>query len=257
MTSDELHRHEENPNLRIYRSYVSSGAFGTFSEGPPDLRPRLPYLRRLVRKFFPIDKQSSILDLGCGDGGLLSVAQDLGYRRVTGVDLSPEQVQIARARGLPEIHQAEIIPFLSKQEPDTFDLVVTFDVLEHLSKKELMVVIGEVQRILRKGGRWIIHVPNGQSPFFGRIRYGDFTHELAFTQRSLSSVLRVGRFSAIECFEDQPTPHGVTSLVRFILWKILRNFLRLYIMIETGERGNDLVFSQNFLAVAQKEAPST
>lgn len=249
--SDDL----EDPNRIVYRSYVSSGAFGTISENPPDLGPRLPYLRRLIRKFFPTDKQSSVLDLGCGDGGLLFAAQELGYRQLIGVDLSPEQVKVARARELTQIHHAEIIPFLSKQEPDTFDLVVTFDVIEHLTKKELMVVIGQVHRILRNGGRWIIHVPNGQSPFFGRIRYGDFTHEIAFTQRSLASVLRVGRFSAIECFEDQPTPHGLTSLVRFILWKLLRNFLRLYIMIETGERGNDLVFSQNFLAVAQKCEP--
>jgi SAM-dependent methyltransferase len=188
---------------------------------------------------------------------VLSVALDLGYRHISGVDLSGEQVTIARARGLSPIHQAEIIPYLFEQEPDTFDLVVTFDVIEHLTKKELMTVIEEVHRILKTGGRWIIHVPNGQSPFFGRIRYGDFTHELAFTQRSLASVLRVGKFSAIECFEDQPTPHGVTSLVRFILWKLLRNFLRLYIMIETGERGGDLIFSQNFLAVAQKCDPPT
>jgi 2-polyprenyl-3-methyl-5-hydroxy-6-metoxy-1,4-benzoquinol methylase len=256
MTAVDPHDHEENPNKRVYRSYVSSGAFGTISEGPADLTPRLPYLRRLVGRFFPADKQSAILDLGCGDGGLFSVAQDLGYRQLTGIDLSAEQVQIAHARGLSQIQQAEIIPFLQRKAPGTFDLVVTFDVLEHLTKKELMLVIGEVHRILKDGGRWIIHVPNGQSPFFGRIRYGDFTHELAFTQRSLASVLRVGGFSSIDCFEDQPTPHGVISLVRLVLWKIIRNALRIYIMVETGERGNDLVFSQNFLAIAQKNASS-
>jgi SAM-dependent methyltransferase len=252
MTSDPQPIADENPNMAVYRSYVSSGAFGTSVEGTPDLGPRLPYLKRLVRKFFPADRQSSILDLGCGDGGLLRVAQDSGYQRLRGVDLSLEQVRIARARGLSHIDQAEIIPFLLQQEPGMFDLVVTFDVIEHLTKKELMTVIGEVHRILKKGGRWIIHVPNGQSPFFGRIRYGDFTHELAFTQRSLASVLRVGGFSAIESFEDQPIPHGLVSLVRFILWKILRNLLRLYIIIESGERGGDLVFSQNFLAIAEK-----
>jgi SAM-dependent methyltransferase len=243
---------DEDPNRRVYQSYVSSGAFGSISDTPPDLKPRLPYLKRLIGKFFPAERQSYILDVGCGDGGFLSAARDLGYRQSVGVDLSEEQVQIARSRGLPQVHQAEMIPFLREQTLESFDLVVAFDVIEHLSKKELMVVIGEVHRILKKGGRWIIHVPNAQSPFFGRIRYGDFTHELAFTQRSLASVLRVGGFSTIDCYEDQPTPHGITSFIRFVLWKIVRNFLRLYIMIESGERGHDLIFSQNFLAIAGK-----
>jgi SAM-dependent methyltransferase len=246
---------DESPNMRVYRSYVSSGAFGTISQAPASLSPRLPYLKRMIQKLFPIDRRAAILDLGCGDGGLLRVAQDLGYQQLTGIDLSAEQVAIARARGLSQIHQEAIIPFLSKQQPESFDLVVAFDVIEHLTKKELMSVMGEVHRVLRKQGRWIVHVPNGQSPFFGRIRYGDFTHELAFTQRSLASVLRVGNFTAIECFEDQPTPHGITSLVRFVLWKILRNIMRLCIMIETGEWGHDLILSQNFLAIAQKCDP--
>src|ERR1700749_4400941 len=165
--SDLIQPHDD-PNRRTYRNYVSSGAFGTISDAPADLTPRLPYLRRLAGKFFPAERQSHILDAGCGDGGLLSVAQDLGYRQIVGIDLSLEQVQIARARGLTDVHQAEMIPFLREQAPETLDLVVTFDVLEHLTKRELMAVIGESHRILKEGGRWIIHVPNGQSPFFGR-----------------------------------------------------------------------------------------
>lgn len=250
MASEKFEPDDENPNLVMYRSYVSSGAFGTTSTN--DLAPRRPYLTKLVGRLFPSDRQAAILDLGCGDGGLLSVARDAGYRQITGVDLSAEQIQIARARGLTDIHQAEIIPFLETRNDGSFDVIIAFDVIEHLTKRELLTVIGETYRVLRPGGRWIIHAPNGQSPFFGRIRYGDFTHELAFTQKSLSALLRVGKFVKIQCFEDQPIPHGATSLVRFILWKLLRNIWRFFIMVETGERGNDLILSQNFLAIAIK-----
>jgi len=245
---------DDDPNRRIYRSYVSSGARVAIPQDGSEVGPRAPYLKRLVRNLFPADRQARVLDLGCGDGALLFVAQQAGYRQITGVDLSPEQVEIARSRGLPRIEEAEIMPFLAAQPAQSYDLVIAFDVIEHLSKPELMAVMGEIHRVLRDGGRWIIHVPNAQSPFFGRIRYGDFTHEMAFTQRSLASVLRVTGFAAIECFEDQPTAHGLVSLIRLMLWKILINGLRLYIMIESGERGDDLIFSQNLLAIASKPA---
>ena len=43
-------------------------------------------------------------------------------------------------------------------------------------------------RALKPGGRWILHTANAESPFYGRVRYGDITHEQAFTQsRSTSS----------------------------------------------------------------------
>jgi hypothetical protein len=45
----------------------------------------------------------------------------------------------------------------------------------------LFAATDETLKILRLGGRRIIRVPNGVSPFAGVIRYGDLTHELAFT----------------------------------------------------------------------------
>ena len=249
MPCEETPPHEENPNMRMYRSYVSSGTSGM---SVSDLAPRRPYLRRLVRRTFPADRQAAIVDLGCGDGALLAVAREAGYQRITGVDLSAEQIEIARARGLLAIHESDVLGFLAAQLSDSVDVMIAFDVLEHFSKKDVLSAVSEVHRVLKPGGCWIVHVPNGQSPFFGRIRYGDFTHEMAFTQKSLAAVLRVGQFSQIAFFEDAPVPHGLISFIRYVLWKILRNAWRLCLMIESGERGGDLILSQNFLAVAVK-----
>ena len=49
-----------------------------------DLSPRFPYLRNIIRKYFPRDKHSRILDIGCGYGALLYVAQSEGYDEFAG-----------------------------------------------------------------------------------------------------------------------------------------------------------------------------
>jgi SAM-dependent methyltransferase len=73
---------------------------------------------------------------------------------------------------------------LNERPAGSLDAVIAFDVLEHFGRDELIPLVDAVHRVLRPGGRWIIHVPNGESPFFGSIRYGDLTHELAFTRQS-------------------------------------------------------------------------
>ncbi len=84
------------------------------------------------------------------------------------------------------------------------------------------------------------------------IRYGDLTHELAFTRDSMSQLLLASGYSSVRCFEDEPVPHGVKSAVRWLLWKGIRAGLRLYAAAETGETGRDAVFTRNLLAVAVK-----
>lgn len=131
-------------------------------------------------------------------------------------------------------------------------MVIAFDVIEHFTRDELLPFVDEVHRVLKPGGRWIIHVPNGESPFFGSIRYGDMTHELAFTRTSLAQLLLASGFTEMRSFEVQPVVHGAKSALRWLLWRGFRSLLRLYIAAETGDAGGGHIFSQNLLAVAVK-----
>ena len=99
---------------------------------------------------------------------------------------------------------------------------------------------------------WIIHVPNGESPFGGRSRFGDFTHEQAFTRGSLTQLLLASGFATVACYEDAPAAHGAKSRLRALLWRLIRLALRLYLAVETGDTGRNAIFSQNLLAVAVK-----
>ncbi len=238
---------------RLYKKYITSGSAGLAPAQAADLAPRLPYLRNVVRKFFPTNKNCAVLDLGCGYGALLYVAKIEGYENLNGIDVSAEQVAAARKLGMLQVQQYDIFSFIELQPSNSCDVLIAFDVIEHLTKPEVMRFIDQAYRILKSGGRWIVHVPNGESPFVGRILFGDFTHEQAFTHRSLTSLFKASGFDEVRCFEDMPIVHGFKSFLRHALWRVVRIVLRLYVIIETGDLGKNAIFSQNFLSVASKK----
>jgi cyclopropane fatty-acyl-phospholipid synthase-like methyltransferase len=234
---------------RIYQYYVTAMEKDR-AITRDSLRSRQPYLLQVIRHHFPRDQKARILDLGCGHGALLHLCRLEGYDRVSGVDCSSQQVAKARALGIEGVEQGDLLTTLYSIPDASQDVVISFDVLEHFSKEELLPLIDEVRRVLSPQGRWIIHVPNGESPFQGRIRYGDFTHENVFTQSSLAQVLLASGFSDVRCFEDKPIVHGLKSLLRRVLWSGIRAGLLIYLAAETGSFDRGAILTQNFLAVA-------
>jgi SAM-dependent methyltransferase len=235
---------------RVYSRYASRGAPGPTRDTVAELESRSPYLRRLVRNHFPEAISARILDLGCGSGLLLYLAQQAGYSNSHGVDLSTEHVAQARRLGV-SAREGDLVHTLSTTPSDSYDVVVTFDVLEHFSLEELVPVVDEVRRALKPGGRWIIHCPNGDSPFVGRVLYGDITHVQAFTPTSIRQLLLSSGFSQVWCYEDRPVVHGVRSAVRYVVWSVFRTALLLYLVSESGTAGSRIL-SQNLLAVGLK-----
>jgi SAM-dependent methyltransferase len=182
----------------------------------------------------------------------LYFAREAGYRNITGVDISAEQVETAERLGIDGVAQRDLFEALRCLENESQDAIVTFDVIEHFRKEELLIFIDEIFRVLRKGGTWILHVPNGGSPFFGLILYGDFTHELAFTRFSVEQLAFTCGFRQVVCCEDAPIPHGIPSSIRWVGWKIVRFLLRVWLTVETGSTGSECILSQNFVVAAKK-----
>jgi SAM-dependent methyltransferase len=236
----------------MYGSYVTARHDVNAPATLAGLRPRLPILRKLVRHHVPAEREVAILELGCGHGALLYALQQAGYKNLCGVDGSPEQVAAAQRLGIARVQQGDVMEVLSATAGGVFDVVVAYDLIEHFTKAELIPLVDEVHRVLKPGGRWIIHVPNAESPFGARMRYADFTHEQAFTRGSISQLLLASGFRSVQCFEDRPVMHGLKSAVRAVLWQCLRAGLLFYMAVETGSLDRRVVFSQNLLAVAIK-----
>jgi 2-polyprenyl-3-methyl-5-hydroxy-6-metoxy-1,4-benzoquinol methylase len=239
---------------RLYDAYVSSGQAGQQSESinkPEELfRPRAAYLGHLIARYLPQDRASRIVDLGCGHGTFLYFLSRAGYTRIAGIDTSQQQIELAHRLGISQAELGEVAEFLARREDGSLDAVLLMDVIEHLTRQELFDLLDSVFRVLVPGGVCLVHVPNAEGLYGMRIRYGDFTHELAFTAKSANQILRTVGFRTVEAYEDKPVIHGVKSTARRVLWDCLTLYDRLLLFAETGSRG--AILSQNLLIRAIK-----
>jgi 2-polyprenyl-3-methyl-5-hydroxy-6-metoxy-1,4-benzoquinol methylase len=247
-TSEQAREHYRE---RFYRHYLATHRGVDLEKARASLHASAPYLKKLIRRHIPEDRNARILDLGCGYGALLYWLRQAGYRNLEGIDRSPEQVQGAHNLGLDFVKKGNLVEDLESRDPASSDVVVAFDVVEHLTKEEALRFVDDVYRILVCGGRFIIHTPNGEG-ISSATAYGDFTHELTLTRGSASQLLRCAGFSHVSAYEDTPVVHGVTSAGRYLIWKAFRTFMRVGHAAETGQIGTDLILTQNFLTVAKK-----
>jgi SAM-dependent methyltransferase len=86
------------------------------------------------------------LDLGCGEGRVGAELARRGHR-VTGIDSSPEIVELARERHEAVVGDAAALPF----DDASFDLVIAY--MSLMNMDDLDAVVREVARVLVPGGR--------------------------------------------------------------------------------------------------------
>lgn len=183
-----------------------------------------------------------ILDLGCATGHYILELDKLGFDCV-GADVNPEYVEIARKRGLEVYLIDQNLPF----EDKSFDSVIMFEVLEHLS--DINSVLAEARRVARKN--IILTVPNCEG--YDKLKqYGlafehflDLDHKNFFTPALMREALSLS-FSDFDILCGDPLlPHALMnkSPVSFLLKglykvKLLtpRYYFRLYVIIRlTGD----------------------
>lgn len=96
-----------------------------------------------------------VLDLGCGDGFIASVAFE--RRLAAGVDIEPHVLEVAAKSGAYESVQkadARHLPF----EDASFNTVFSNGAMEHMN--DLPQVLGEIARVLKPGGVLVTLVPS-------------------------------------------------------------------------------------------------
>ena len=149
-----------------------------------------------VKRFGQVDKKSTIyfqsefnklgfsqlldvrvVELGFGNGAFATWANSCGAR-YTGIEIIPELVHAAQNVGI----NAELAgsPLTELFGEEKVDLVVAFDVLEHISLDKLFETLDDCRKCLRQDGQLIARVPSGDSPFSRAIQHGDLTHETIF-----------------------------------------------------------------------------
>lgn len=98
-----------------------------------------------------------ILDVGCGDGRLLSVLKQYGgdQWQLEGIDIDARCVERARERGL-DVRCARLEDLGA--ETEAYDMVILFQVVEHVSEPDKMSA--KVHSLLKPGGLYVIETPD-------------------------------------------------------------------------------------------------
>ncbi|MGV7227607.1 MAG: class I SAM-dependent methyltransferase [Nitrospirales bacterium] len=164
-------------------------------------------------EFLPEHFNANIIDAGCGNGSLVYWLQKKGYINACGVDGGMVQIAEGKSLGINNLETADLVSHLEERS-ETFDVIFLRDVLEHFHKEDVLPLLKTCRSALRPGGRLVIQVPNGTSPFVGRVLFGDFTHETAYTESSLSQLFQV---SGYQDFSVKP----FSPVIRKITWRSL------------------------------------
>jgi 2-polyprenyl-3-methyl-5-hydroxy-6-metoxy-1,4-benzoquinol methylase len=140
--SDEYYSHQENKKGFVPRLYEAIKKIN------------LKHKFRLASRDLPVGK---LLDIGCGVGDFLHVAENKGWQ-CTGVEPSEEAREIARQRIKGDLLYSEDLNHLPDQ---SFDLITMWHVLEHVD--DLKWQVAQLQRLIKPNGRIVIAVPNYRS----------------------------------------------------------------------------------------------
>jgi cyclopropane-fatty-acyl-phospholipid synthase len=123
--------------------------------------------RHLAAKLL-INEGHSVLDIGCGFGGMaIYLAQRVGAR-ATGVTLSEEQFAAATRRaqdfGLGEKVDIRLQDY--RDTPETFDRIVSVGMFEHVGVAHFDEFFANVSRLLKDDGVMVLHaIGRSEKPY--------------------------------------------------------------------------------------------
>ena len=95
-----------------------------------------------------ISKDASFLEVGCNSGNQLLLLQRMGYTNLSGLELQPYALNIARSR-TQKIALTQGSALAVPYEDDSFDVVFTSGVLIHIAPHDLPRALGEIHRCAR------------------------------------------------------------------------------------------------------------
>lgn len=130
----------------------------------------LPVLRRVGL----IAARDRILEIGCGIGRLFPGFEELGFKEVWGVDVSPEMIVRGR-RACPVLHAHFLLGNgydLKGVDSDYFDYCLSYNTLPHVPSRHIIwEYLAEVYRVLRPGGVFQLHL-RATNPLKSRLMRG-------------------------------------------------------------------------------------
>lgn len=119
----------------------------------------LGHIEKIYDRVARLARGAEVLDLGCGTGKLTVRLAARGFR-VTGVDLSPEMLELARQRAIsgpePRWVQTSAVELVDNFPEGSFDTICCVLLLSELSAGERRETLRQCRLLLRAGGQLIV-----------------------------------------------------------------------------------------------------
>lgn len=205
-----------------------------------------------VRYLKKVKQNGKLLEIGCGGGFFLKWAEK--YWDTYGIDISEYAILRARKKlKKTNLIIGDINNLTSYYKNNYFDIIVAFDVFEHL--KEPDFVLNKILKIIKNSGIFIITAPNLSSislKWKGENWFGfrDKTHLSLLTNEEWLFLLRKNQFYIIEYFYDGlwDTPYfkNIPVFLQHLLIKIPSGIL--FGIVKFPKK-----FSENICIVAIKK----
>lgn len=200
-------------------------------------------------RILPSNKESKILDIGCGTGHFLHYIEKKGYKNFLGIDISPEQIAYSKEKISSKVIQADIMDYLSNSH-NLYDVIAAHDFLEHVKNEIVFEFLELVYDSLNINGVFMIKVPNMSNPFSIDSRYRDFTHLSGFTEKSLYQILYSVGFKKIEIFSSKIFISSWKTIIRRFIVRILHKFIKFLFYIQDYSTPQNL--GKNLIAISKK-----
>lgn len=210
---------EETFSADYYLDVQSEGFAHIFDPEKPD--PSAPIYEAGLRVVEQRRAEKGrVLDVGCAFGAFLQLARGRGWD-VAGVELSPYSSKWTREEAGIEVFNGPLTE--SSYEPESFDLVTFWDVLEHVP--DVAANLEHAAGLLRPGGYLILTTDNYRSliAYLGQLSYYATARHLTyglerfyipynscyFTRSDMDRMLRNSGFRIIH---DQGIDHPIERI---------------------------------------------
>jgi SAM-dependent methyltransferase len=156
-----------NPDERAgWESVFRSGVF------PPRYQTLAAPNDSVVEWADTLPEGSAVLDVGCGVGRHVLYLGGRGFK-MSGVDLSPSGIKISKEACAERqidfdgrVSDMTAIPFADR----TFDAALSTSTICHHRRADILKTIGEVRRVLKPGGLFLVDFPHKDTLSYQRER---------------------------------------------------------------------------------------
>lgn len=237
---------------QLFKDYITTHhhANTDFSENKISLE--FNTFDRNIRQYLPKNKDAKILEVGFGTGYFLKYLLSLGYTDVGGIEMSPEATDFVKTNIYSNVICVESTQDYIAEHKHEFDLIIMFDVLEHIPKPETIDFLVVIKDGLKVGGVFIARVPNASNPLNINAFGSDFTHEFIHTAKSLLQVNRITKFSHIEIHPFKEENISLHSKVTNITQPIMFFIIRILIGLARNDLDPTSLYTKNIYCVCIK-----